>query len=217
MVINLGQDPWILILLTFLEILLILVPAFIASKIERTSLHQEIFEMGFNEEYKSFRDLFTKILVGASLGIGFFLFGRYIYFFFRTIIVENLFGTEFVDQAQEGAISTQPIEPNFIQILFIIILNIFVVAICEEAFFRGFIIKKLENKIPKWGSIFLSSIFFSLYHVPPFLVPLTTIITFSGYYFTFGMILGVIFKIYKNSLIPVIISHALFNTLLLIF
>jgi membrane protease YdiL (CAAX protease family) len=217
MVINLGQDPWILILLTFLEILLVLIPAFIASKIERTSLHQEIIEMGFNEKYKSFRDLFSKILVGISLGIGFFLFGRYISFFFRTIIVESLFGTEFVEQAQEGAISTQPIEPNFIQILFIIILNIFVVAICEEAFFRGFIIKKLENKIPKWGSISLSALFFSLYHVPPFLVPLATIITFSGYYFTFGMILGFLFKIYKNSLIPVIISHALFNTLLLIF
>jgi membrane protease YdiL (CAAX protease family) len=217
MVINLGQDPWILILLTFLEILLVLIPAFLASKIERTSLRQEIFEMGFNEKYKSFRDLFSKILVGASLGIGFFLFGRYIYFFFRTFIVETIFGTEFVEQAQEGAISTQPIQPDLIQIIFIIILNIFVVAISEEAFFRGFLIKKLENKIPTWGSITLSALFFSLYHVPPFLVPFQVIITFSGYYFTFGMILGFIFKTFNNSLIPVIISHALFNSLLLIF
>ncbi|TXT59534.1 MAG: membrane protein of unknown function [Promethearchaeota archaeon] len=217
MVINLGQNSWILILLTLLEILLILVPAFISSKVEQTSIRQEILEMGFDEKFQSYRDLSFKIFIGLLFGLAFYLFGGYINYFFKIILVENLFGSEFVEQAQEGTISTEPIDPDLLQILIILILNVFIVATCEEAFFRGFILNKLQDKVSNWVAILFSAICFSFYHVPPFLVPITTILTFFGYYFVFGIILGYIFKYLNASLLPGIIAHALFNGLLIIF
>jgi len=217
MVIKLGANPWILIGLMFLELLFILIPALIASKVENTSIKDEIIFMGFQKNEDSIQKNIIKILVGVSLGFIFFLIGGYVIFFFKNIVVENLFGSRFVKKAEERSISTTPIEPNPLQIIIIITLHIVLVGICEEAFFRGFMIKKCEKKVKKGFAILLSSVCFALYHTPPFLVPITTIITYFGYYFTFGVLLSIIFKIFNNSLIPCAIAHGLFNALIIIF
>ena len=47
MAINLGKDPSLLIAITFFEIFLILIPALIASKIEKRPIIEEFREMGF--------------------------------------------------------------------------------------------------------------------------------------------------------------------------
>ncbi|MFX1502753.1 MAG: type II CAAX prenyl endopeptidase Rce1 family protein, partial [Promethearchaeota archaeon] len=87
---------------------------------------------------------------------------------------------------------------------------------CEEAFFRGFLIKKLKVKLKLSYSIIFSSIIFTLYHIPPFLVPLTTIITYFGYYFAFGVLLSLVFVYFKYSLIPCSVAHSCFNILILL-
>jgi len=53
MVIKLGANPWILIGLMFLELLFILIPALIASKVENTSIKDEIIFMGFQKNEDS--------------------------------------------------------------------------------------------------------------------------------------------------------------------
>ncbi|MBD3342602.1 MAG: CPBP family intramembrane metalloprotease [Candidatus Lokiarchaeota archaeon] len=57
-------------------------------------------------------------------------------------------------------------------------LEVLIVGPCEEGFFRGFVLKKSENKLKNTSAILFSSLLFALYHVPPFLVPISTIITF---------------------------------------
>ncbi len=212
MAILLGENPWILIGLTFFEILLVIIPALISSKLENKPFTNVIRDMGFRKN----EDIFIKVISGLSFGILFFFFGDYLLIFFRDIVIRNIFGYEFIERGQEGAISTTPINPNFIQVIILIILQIILIGPCEEAFFRGFLIQKLNKKLKLIYSIIISSLCFAFYHTPPFLVPLTTVITFFGYYFTFGCILSLIFVYFNYSIIPCSIAHSCLNIFILI-
>ena len=217
MPIQLGEDPLILIALIFLELLLILIPALIAGKIEHKSVKEELNEMGFQKRNYPLNRILIEVFAGLGVGLFFFLISGYILFFFRNIIVENLFGTIFIKQGQEGSISSEPLQPTLIQLIIIIILQIIIVGPCEEGFFRGFVIKKYESKMRTIIAVLISSIFFSFYHVPPILVPLETIITYFGYYFIFGILLALLFKCFNNSLIPCTVAHCFFNILIILF
>ena len=212
MVVKLGEDPWLLIGLIFLEILFVVTPAYICSKIEKKHFRELLSEMGFQRN----EDVFIKIIAGVSIGVIFFFFGDLVIIFFRNIVIANIFGTGFIQEGQEGAITTMPIQPNFSQIIILILLQIIIIGPCEEAFFRGFLINKIRSNIKLTYSILISSVLFTFYHVPPFLVPLPTVITFFGYYFTFGLLLALIFIYFDNSLIPCSIAHSSFNILLLL-
>ena len=209
---QLGENPWVLIGLTFFEILFIFVPAIISSKIEKKTFKQLLSEMGFQKN----EEIFIKIIAGLSIGILFFFLGDFLILFFRNVVVENLFGSKFIEAGQQGAISAAPVQPNLIQLSILIILQMVIVGPCEEAFFRGFIIKKLKVKMKLGYSVIISSILFAFYHVPPFLVPIATIITFFGYYFIFGVLLAFIFVYFNYSLIPCTVAHFCFNILILL-
>ncbi|MFX1377527.1 MAG: CPBP family intramembrane glutamic endopeptidase [Promethearchaeota archaeon] len=212
MTLKLGENTWILIGLMFLEVSFVVFPALVSSKLMKTSFINEINEMGFQKNKK----LFIKIISGLAFGLLFFFLSGVIITFFRDFIVRNLFGNEFVELAEIGAIDTAPIQPNLMQLVILIIIQMIITGPCEEAFFRGFLIKKFNLKLKSTYSILISSIFFSLYHVPPFLVPLPTIIMFFGYYFTFGLLLSSIFIIFNYSIIPCSIAHSFFNILLIL-
>lgn len=212
MAVQLGENPWILIGLIFLELLFVFIPALISSKLEKKTFQDIIKDMGFQKN----EDLFIKIISGLSLGILLFFFGNYVIIFFREIIVRNLLGSDFVVLGQEGVISTEPIQPNLFQLVIFIILNLIIIGPCEEAFFRGFLIKKSQKKMKLAYSVIISSICFTLYHVPPFIVTIATIVTFFGYYFTFGLILSFIFIYFDYSLIPCSVAHSCFNILILL-
>jgi len=209
---QLGENPWFLIVLMFLETLLVFIPALISSKVEQKTFKKLLSEMGFQKN----EEIFMKIIAGISIGILLFFLGNFLIIFFRNVIVENLFGTGFVEQGQGGAISTTPIQPDIFQLSIIIILQLIIIGPCEEAFFRGFIIKRFQVKIKLGYSVIISSIFFAFYHVPPFLVPVATVVTFFGYYFVLGALLALSFLYFNNSLIPCSIAHSCFNILILL-
>ena len=212
MAIELGENPWILIGLSFFEVFFVIFPALISSKLEKKTFKDIIMDMGFQKN----KNLFVKVLSGISFGILFFFFGSYIIIFFRDIIIRNLLGYEFVQHGQEGTISTIPIQPNLFQLIIFTILILIIIGPCEEAFFRGFLIKKFQKKMKLAHSVIISSICFTFYHIPPFIVPIATIVTFFGYYFTFGLILSFIFIYFDYSLIPCSIAHSCFNILILL-
>ena len=168
--------------------------------------------MGFQKN----EEIFIKIIAGLSIGIVLFFLGNILILFFRNIVVENLFGTGFIEQGQEGAITTTPIQPDVFQLSILIILQIIIIGPCEEAFFRVFIIKKCQVKIKVIYSVIISSTCFAFYHVPPIIVPITTIVTFFGYYFILGIFLSLIFLYFNYSLIPCSVAHSCFNILILL-
>ncbi|MFX0039888.1 MAG: lysostaphin resistance A-like protein [Promethearchaeota archaeon] len=213
MSVQLGENSWFLIGIMFFEILFVVFPALILSKLKKKPFIDEISEMGFQKN----KNLLIKIIFGLIFGIFFFFISDFILLLFRDLIIRNLFGTEFVEQAQEGTISTAPLQPSAIQLFILIIMQIVITAPCEEAFFRGFLLKKFNFKLKLVYSILSSSAFFTFYHVPPFLVPISTVITFFGYYFTFGLLLSFIYVYFNYSIIPGSIAHSCFNILLLVF
>ncbi len=217
MAIDLGKDPIILISLSFLEILLILIPALIASKVEKKPFLVELKEMGFQKTPTTLRKMLLKVVFGFLIGIIFFFISSFIMFIFVKYIVQILFGTQFVEEGINNAISTSPNSPTIIQLIVLVAIQVVIVAPCEEGFFRGFIIRKSRKKMKLLYSITFSSIIFSIYHVPPFLVPLSSIITFFGYYFFFGIFLSLSFVLFKNSLLPSSIAHSTLNILILLF
>jgi len=217
MAIDLGKDPIILIILSFLEILLILIPALIASKVEKKPFLVELKEMGFQKTTTTLRKLLLKVILGLLIGVIFFFISSFIMSFFVTYIVQILFGAQFVEEGINNAISTTSTNPTIIQLIILVAIQVVIVAPCEEGFFRGFIIKKSHKKMKLLYSIIFSSIIFTLYHVPPLLVPLSTIITFFGYYFSFGILLSLTFVLFKNSLLPSSIAHFTLNILILLF
>jgi membrane protease YdiL (CAAX protease family) len=212
MAVQLGENPWILIGLMFFELFFVILPALLFSNLNRKSFMDEINQMGFQKNDK----LLIKIISGLGFGILFFFSSSFIIFFFRDLIIRALFGNDFIELAQDGAISTAPIQPNAIQLIIIIFLQAVITGPCEEAFFRGFLIKKINTKLKQIYSILISSIVFTLYHLPPFLVPIPTTITFFGYYFTFGLFLSFIFTYFNYSIIPCSIAHSFFNILLIL-
>ena len=217
MSLNLGQEPIILIFLTFFAIFFIVIPALIAKFPDKCSFKDELLEMGFTKSQQNIRKQTYKILVGFSIGVIFLLIADYLIIFFKYIITENLFGSEFLQKAEEGAIDTTPVSPNMLEMLIILILQMIVIAPCEEGFFRGFIAKRFYKKNHRIIAVFLSSFCFAMYHVPPFIVPFQTIFTYFGYYFIFGMILVSFYKFFDYSLIPVVVAHATFNICLFLF
>ncbi len=217
MAINLGTDPNILFLISFAEILFILFPSLIAAKIEKIPFIVEVKELGFYVKSPKIKNIILKIFTGTLIGIFFFFISDLLMTFYMRFIIQNLFGAQFIEDGIGNAISTQPINPNFLQLSLLITIQIIIIGPCEEAFFRGFVINKSKYKVKLIYSIILSSFLFAIYHVPPFLVPLTTIITFFGYYFTFGILLSLVFVAFKGSLLPSSIAHSSLNILLLIF
>ncbi|NHJ22567.1 MAG: CPBP family intramembrane metalloprotease [Candidatus Lokiarchaeota archaeon] len=216
MAIDLGKDPIVLISLSFLEILLIIIPTLIASKIEKKSILDELKEIGFQRKATTLKKVLLKIIAGVLIGIAFFFLSGYLISFFLNFLVLLLFGSQFVEEGINNAISTTPLNPSILQLIILIAIQIVIVAPCEEGFFRGFLIKKTHKKIKLLYSVLFSSIMFTLYHIPPFLVPLSTIITFFGYYFSFAVLLALTFILFKNSLLPSSIAHFTLNILILL-
>ena len=217
MAIDLGKDPIILIILSFLEILLLLIPALIASKVEKKPFLAELKEMGFQKTTTTLRKMLLKVILGFLIGVIFFFSSSFIMSFFVNYIVQILFGAHFVEEGINMAISTTATNPTIIQLIILVAIQVVIVAPCEEGFFRGFIIRKSHKKMKLFYSIIFSSFIFTIYHIPPFLVPLSTIITFFGYYFSFGILLSLTFVLFKNSLLPSSIAHFTLNILILLF
>jgi len=216
MSIQLGENFWILIILMSLELFLIIFPVFISAKLEKKSLKEEFKEIGFFREDKSTYRACLKIILGIDIGIFLYLFSGFLMFVYRNILIESLFGTRFVEEGITNIINTEPIQPSYIEISITIILQILITGPCEEGFFRGFLIQKFNYKLKLIYSIVLSSTFFTLYHVPPFLVPIQTIITYFGYFFAIGSLFALVFIYSRRSLIICSIAHSVFNILVLL-
>ena len=216
MAIELGANPLILIILTLFESFLIIVPNLLSSKIEKRKFKDELIELGFKYKNDTFFRLSLKYFLGILIGITLFMIANFILFSFKEILIKNLFGNEFVEKGNENTINTNPIKSSFLELFTLIILQLIIVGPCEEAFFRGFIIRKCKKKMHLSLAITFSSICFALYHIPPFLVPIHTIITFFGYYFLVGIFLSIIYILFNFSLIPSMATHSVFNILTLI-
>jgi sodium transport system permease protein len=78
-------------------------------------------------------------------------------------------------------------------------------AIFEELAFRGFILSGLLRRLSPWSAIVISSAFFALYHMNVFQ---------AAPAFVMGAVLGTL-TLWSRSIVPAMVFHLLYNTLLL--
>lgn len=213
---NLAENIVFLVIITLLEVFLIFIPALISAKIENKSIIEEIKEMGFQGIQKRPMEFIINSFLGLLIGFLLYLLNTFILIPLSQVIIINTLGIDFFENAVNNTINTQPYNPSLIELLILILLQIIIVGPCEEGFFRGFLITKTQNRMKLFYSMLVSSLIFTIYHIPPFLVPITTIITFFGYFFFTGLILASTFIVFKNSIIPCSIAHSFFNILIIL-
>ncbi len=219
MAVDLAQNPGMYIAVIFLELIfLAIVIVIIWGKVRVEaipSFHEGFREYGmrFPESDRMGSDEIKKVgvevVIGSIMGVG-MLFVAEIMAFAGYEITKALFGEEFYEQASAGSVNTSPPSLEHIQVVLVVILMFLVVASCEELFFRGMLISEIRG--PLWIKVILSTVIFSIYHVPPFIVPWQTTTTFLLYYFSLGIVLALLFR-WRGNLIAPIVAHGLFNAI----
>lgn len=212
---QLGSDNLNLIFMTFLELLLLIIPIIIMDLIDKKPLIDHLKSIGFDFSRFSYKKSFLCIYEGIGVAILFFLIAGFLTDVSYTLI-SSIFGDAFIQDAVSNLIDVSPNEPSPLELIIIISLQFLIVAPCEEAFFRGFIFKKLHYKLNYIFSVVLSSTIFAFYHLPPFIVPYSTIFLYFWYFFTFGILLTLLYSLNRELLLPCILTHAIFNMIVLI-
>lgn len=211
----LGNSNLVLIFLIFMELLLIIIPVAIIFLREKVPISDQLRSIGFDFSRYTYKKVIGCICEGILVAILFVLIAELlVHISFG--IVSSIFGDAYVQEAVTYAIDVEPSAPNTLELTVIILLQFLIVAPCEEAFFRGFVFEKLRIKFKYLYSLVISSSIFSLYHVPPFIVSMSTIILFFGYFFTFGILLAILYSLNRGLLLPCIIAHSIFNMIVLI-
>jgi membrane protease YdiL (CAAX protease family) len=97
---------------------------------------------------------------------------------------------------------------NFLEVILIVFVTSFIPAICEEVFFRGFVQKSFEQKLKPLIAIFLTALFFGIYHFNPYgLIALVTLGVYFGYavYQTNSIFVSMILHFFNNFLAVVLV------------
>jgi membrane protease YdiL (CAAX protease family) len=89
--------------------------------------------------------------------------------------------------------------------LTIALLLLFLISPAEEIFWRGFIQKQLGNKYGAWTGFFVTTLIYALVHIWSFNFMLIMAALVCGAFW------GLMYKWRKNNLLPVVISHAVWN------
>lgn len=83
-----------------------------------------------------------------------------------------------------------------------VLYTVFIAPLCEEIVFRGLMITSLEGSMKKIFAVLITSLLFSIVHLPSVIA--------LGYTLLLGLVLGFVY-IKTKSLIPCILMHMAFN------
>ncbi|NVM17401.1 MAG: CPBP family intramembrane metalloprotease [Candidatus Lokiarchaeota archaeon] len=222
---NIIDNPYFIILSSFIELILFIVPLLYVGKyLERPNFNNRLSILGFSTKKFNKIQLFKEILIG----LGFAVVGVLLVFFVSfvmEVLLTAIFGFEIVS----GIIGT-PSEVDVIitasdtlSIILLVIIMIVIIGTSEEVLFRGFLQKGLVRSIGKtWGLLITALIFTSIHLIALFLYPesLTTfvialLLNFFPF-FAISLLLGLLYYWRKENLIAVMITHGVYNALTVI-
>ena len=127
----------------------------------------------------------------------------YLIFFIGDMVVNSVF--DFAKVEIEGIYSTKS-QASTIKIG---LLLLFVIAPGEEIFWRGFVLRKYSEQWGKWRGLVLSVILYSLVHIWSLNLMLIAAAMVSGIFWS-------LIYLKYNSIIPGIISHAVWDLLIFV-
>ena len=219
-------NPYFIILLSFTELIFILVPVYYVGKyLQNPTFNNRLALLGFtfkgNDNFKTIKEVLV--------GLGFAIVGIFLVFsvsFLIEIILELIFG---VDIVFTGGGSLNEIDiilgnSDILALIFLAITMILIIGTSEELLFRGFMQKGLVRTVGKYGGIIITALIFSLIHLigifqMGYATPTEYLISFLLNffpYFAISLLLGFIFYWRKENLIAVVITHGFYDALTII-
>lgn len=223
-VLEIVSNPYFLIIISLAEILLILLPVrYVGRYLKVPSLKNRFRLLGVTLKGLPKRiGLIKEIMIGILFSI-ISIFLVFSVSFLVEIFTEFVFGVNIIRNVSSGSgvIFTSS---DIIALILIMIVMILVIGPSEEILFRGFLQKGLVRSIGKNAGIIITAIIFSLIHVINSLLlyasgSLSFIISFilSFFpYFAISLLLGLLYYWRKENLIAVILTHGLYNALMIL-
>ncbi|MFW9946469.1 MAG: type II CAAX prenyl endopeptidase Rce1 family protein [Candidatus Odinarchaeota archaeon] len=222
----LTLNPYFIILLSFTELIFILVPVYYVGKhLQNPTLKNRLALLGFTFKGKDNFKATKEILIG----LGFAIMGIFLVFsvsFLIEIILELIFGMniEFTGGGSLNEIDLILANSDILALIFLAITMILIVGTSEELLFRGFMQKGLVRTVGKYGGLIITALIFSSIHlIGIFQIgnanPIDYLISFLLNffpYFALSLLLGFLFYWRKENLIAVIIMHGFYNAITII-
>lgn len=223
---NLILNPYFTIILSFAELIFILIPVlFVRKYLQNPSFNNRLRLLGFT--FKGYDNL--KVIKEIFIGLGFAVSGIFlvgIVSLFMQITLELIFGVE-IDSSVGGSlneIDSILTNSDILALILLALTMILIIATSEEILFRGFMQKGLVRSVGKKGGIIITAIVFSLIHVigiffVSYNKPITYAISFLLNFFPYlaiSLLLGILFYWRKENLIAVIITHGFYNAITIV-
>ena len=219
---DLATNIYFVVLSSLLELLFIIFPAIYVGKyLNRPTLTNRLRLLGFTTKgYDK-----TEILKEVLLGLGFAVIGFFLVFGV-TVIMDLIFFNSTMMPADE--VDMMIANTDAFGLFLIVLVMILVVGTSEEVLFRGFMQKGLVRSElgEKWG-IFITALIFALIHLLIYIIAfifgeisLSTFIASFVYaffpYMAISLLLGWLFRWRNENLIAVMITHGVYDAILLI-
>ncbi len=165
------------------QILLILLPSLLLAKFIYTDV-TSILKFKFPEKKEVFLFIIGMIIITPLLQ-------NYLYIqnYFITKAAENYGAVKSIkqivdqlDKLLESAYGSLLVSNSFFEASLIVFVIAVIPAICEEIFFRGYVLSSFQLKFSPFLSAFITGLFFGIYHFNPYgLIPLIVLGTYFGF------------------------------------
>ncbi|MCJ7648989.1 MAG: CPBP family glutamic-type intramembrane protease [Candidatus Lokiarchaeota archaeon] len=219
-------NPYFLIITSFAELILIILPLIVVKKYLRNPSTKNRFALlGFTTKGVNFWK-------ESIIGIIFSIIGILLVFLvsvFMEIFLELIYGVEIIrDITSAGSeIDVYFFTSDLLSLILLMITMILIVGTTEEILFRGFMQKGLVRRLGvKWG-IFITAIIFTFIHLITIflLYPIFSLSFVVSFFLSFvpyiaiSLLLGMLYHWRKENLIAVMITHGFYDalTILIVF
>jgi membrane protease YdiL (CAAX protease family) len=220
---NSLSSPDFIIITSFAELILILIPIIYIKKYLKNPTFKNRFALlGFTTKGMNSWRVVKEIFIGLAFSVIGIIVVLFVSFFIE-IIVEFFFGFEVVNNvsSSDGNVDVIILASDLPGLILLMLTMILVVGISEEILFRGFMQKGLVRRLGKQGGLWITALIFTLIHlIGSFLIydifSITFLVSFIISFFPYlaiSALLGVVYLWRKENLIAVIIMHGFYDAL----
>jgi len=219
-------NPYFLIITSFAELILILLPLIVVKKYLRNPSTKNRFALlGFTTKGVNY---WKEIIIGIIFSIiGILLV--FIVSVFMEIVLELIYGVEIINDITSAGsdIDVYFFTSDLLSLVLLMITMVLIIGTTEEILFRGFMQKGLVRRLGvKWGITITALVFTFIHLISIFLLyPIFSLSFVVSFFLSFvpyiaiSFLLGFLYHQRKENLIAVMVTHGLYDalTILLVF